>query len=86
MVLRVYLLEWVAISFSRGSSRIRDQTWVSCIANRLYHLSYQGSPFVYCKSVKMCIEKTLANLRTVIITGHEGLSNLKTKMTKCYSR
>ena len=24
------ILEWVAISFSRGSSRPRDQTWVSC--------------------------------------------------------
>ena len=27
-------LEWVAISFSRESSRPRDQTWVSCIAGR----------------------------------------------------
>ena len=26
------LLEWVAISFSKGSSQPRDQTWVSCIA------------------------------------------------------
>ena len=26
------VLEWVAISFFRGSSRPRDQTWVSCIA------------------------------------------------------
>ena len=24
------ILEWVAISFSRGSSQPRDQTWVSC--------------------------------------------------------
>ena len=24
--------EWIAIPFSRGSSRSRDQTWVSCIA------------------------------------------------------
>ena len=28
------VLEWVAISFSRGSSRPRDRTWVSCIAGR----------------------------------------------------
>ena len=26
------ILEWVAISFSRGSSSIRDWTWVLCIA------------------------------------------------------
>ena len=30
-------LEWVAISFSRGSSRPRDQTPVTCITNGLLH-------------------------------------------------
>ena len=29
-------LEWVAITFSRGSSQPRDQTWVSCIAGRCF--------------------------------------------------
>ena len=29
-------LEWVAISFSRGSSSPMDQTWVSCIAGSLF--------------------------------------------------
>ena len=29
-------LEWVAISFSRGSSQPRDQTCVSCIAGRFF--------------------------------------------------
>ena len=45
-IFQTRVLEWVAISFSRGSSRPRDQTQVSCIAGRqtLYHLSYQGSP------------------------------------------
>ena len=39
------ILEWVAISFSRGSSRPRDQTQVSCIVGRCnYRLSRQGSP------------------------------------------
>ena len=37
------ILEWVAISSSRGSSQLRDQTWVSChscIGKRiLYHLA-----------------------------------------------
>ena len=37
------ILEWVAISFSRGSSRPRNWTWVSYIAGRFfYHLSHQG--------------------------------------------
>ena len=34
------VLEWIAISFSRGSSQPRNRTWVSCIAGRhFYHLT-----------------------------------------------
>ena len=33
-ILQVRTLEWVAIPFSRGSSKSRDRTWVSCIAGR----------------------------------------------------
>ena len=40
------ILEWVAIPFCRGSSQLRDQTRVSCIAGGFffYYLSHQGSP------------------------------------------
>ena len=39
------VLEWIAISFSRGSSQPRDQTRFSLIVNKhYYHLSHQGSP------------------------------------------
>ena len=34
-ILQVRILEWVTISFSRGSSQPRDQTQVSCIAGAL---------------------------------------------------
>ena len=34
--LQARILEWVAISFSRGSSQPRDQTKVSCIARRFF--------------------------------------------------
>ena len=30
------ILEWVAISSSRGSCQPRDRTWVSCIAGRFF--------------------------------------------------
>ena len=33
------ILEWVAISFSRGSSQPRDQTFVSCIARGFFTIS-----------------------------------------------
>ena len=35
-ILQTRILEWVAILFSRGSSRPRDWTWVSHIAGRLF--------------------------------------------------
>ena len=41
-IFQVTILEWAAISFSRGSSQPRDQNWVSHTAGRLYHLSRQG--------------------------------------------
>ena len=43
-IFQARVLEWVAISFSRGSSRPRDQTQVSRIVSKmLYHLSHQGN-------------------------------------------
>ena len=41
-ILQARILEWVAISFSRGSSRLRDQTQVSCIAGRRFNLWATG--------------------------------------------
>ena len=35
-ILQARRLEWGAISFSRGSSRPRDRTWVSCIIGRRF--------------------------------------------------
>ena len=35
-IFQARILEWVAISFSRGSSRPRDPTWVSCTAGRFF--------------------------------------------------
>ena len=37
-ILQARILEWVAISYSKGSSRPRDQICVSCMGRRiLYH-------------------------------------------------
>ena len=40
VIFQARILEWAAISFSRGSSRPRDQTLIFCIGRVLYH---QGS-------------------------------------------
>ena len=45
-IFKARVLEWVAMSFSRRSSRPRDRTHVSCIVGRrFYCLSHQGSPY-----------------------------------------
>ena len=36
-ILQARILEWIAISFSRGSSQPRDQTRVSCIGGRRFN-------------------------------------------------
>ena len=35
-ILQARILEWIAISFSRGSSQFRDQTQVSCTARSFF--------------------------------------------------
>ena len=44
-ILQARILEWVAMPFSRGSSRPRDRTRISCIGRWiLYRLTHLGSP------------------------------------------
>ena len=43
-VLQARILEWIAISSSRGSSWPRNWTWVSCLADESFPLSHLGSP------------------------------------------
>ena len=56
------ILEWVTISFSRGSSRPRDRTCVSCLADRLFTTEPPGKPrsllviYFMCSSVCMSVQ------------------------------
>ena len=45
-ILQGGILEWVAISFARGSSQLRDQTVLQLCRWILYRLNHQGSPCV----------------------------------------
>ena len=52
-ILQARILEWVAISFSRGSSPPRNWTLVSCIAGRFFtHEATRDSPFNLITSLK----------------------------------
>ena len=46
-IFQAWVLEWVAISFSRGSSPPRDQTWLLCCRQTLYCLSPNHSPSLH---------------------------------------
>ena len=47
------ILDWITISFSRGSSQPRDWTSLSCIKSTdSLLLSHKGSPYIYNNHVK----------------------------------
>jgi len=46
-ILQARILEWITISFSRGSSLPRDQTWVSSIAGRFFTTAPPGKPIIF---------------------------------------
>ena len=73
-VLQARILEWVAISSSRRSSQLRDQTHFSCIGRQILTLEPPGKPIregkkkekIYIVLLKeLCrILKTVAELQT----------------------
>ena len=48
-ILQARILELVAISFSKGSSRPRDQTYISCIQRQILHhcTTWEGQEWVW---------------------------------------
>ena len=51
-ILQARILEWVTISFSRGSSRPRDRTRVSCIGGDALTSEPPGKPAIFGDSAK----------------------------------
>ena len=59
-ILQARILEWVAISFSRGSSQSRDRTQVSRIAGRRFNLSAtREAPKIISDLQKSCKYKNM---------------------------
>ena len=57
-------LEWVAISFSRGSSQLRVWTWVYLHCRQiLYWLSYKGNPVIKWITNEMTNETLQCSIR-----------------------
>ena len=56
-ILQVRILEWIAISFSRGSSRSRNWTWVSGTARKFFTdwaMRETLKPYEVVKTIKCC--------------------------------
>ena len=64
-ILQARILEWVAISFSSGSSQTRDQTQVTHIAGRLSH---QGSLPLGKPSLLFSWGQTMVEVMKIIVT------------------
>ena len=52
-IFQARMLEWIAISFSRGSSRPRNRTWVSHIAGRRLTVWATRDTWKKCPSIHM---------------------------------
>ena len=49
-ILQAKIVEWIAISFSRGSYRPRNWTWVFCIAGRWFtNWTMREAPIIICE-------------------------------------
>ena len=69
-ILQARILEWVAISFSRGSSWPRGQTWVSCIARQILYYWANWEALVGTWKVKVAqLCPTLCNPMDYIVYG-----------------
>ena len=56
-IFQARVLEWVAISFSRGSSRSRDRTCSSCIAGGIFITEASGLFRIYPPCWSVCCRK-----------------------------
>ena len=54
-ILQARILEWIAIPFSRGSSRPRNRTWVSCIAGRFFTVWAPREALLSTAFLKKCL-------------------------------
>ena len=77
-IFQARILEWVAISFFRGSSWPRDWTWFSLIAGRLYHLGHQGIPNVEKAGLKphVALLPTSEVVKMKSIKKHQALARM----------
>ena len=68
-IFQAWILEWVAISFSRGSSGPRDQNQVSRNVCGRFTIWATREAYVYISQVALVVKNPLANARDIRDTG-----------------
>ena len=83
-ILQVGILEWVAITFSRGSSQLRDQTRVSCICRQiLYYWATREASWVSNLFSNDAQKKRISAFVCPGSWDKGGRKNNKAKVVKC---
>ena len=66
-IFQARVLEWVATSFSRGSSRPRDRTWVSRIAGRCFTIwATREAPLIARGGAQILKEEAMTKLKVYV--------------------
>ena len=68
-IFQARILEQVAISFSRGSSRLRDRTHVSCIAGRFFTTEPTGKPILQMEDGLIWQLRAIREITRVVFSG-----------------
>ena len=74
-ILQARILEWVAMPFSRGSSRPREQTEVPRCRQILYHLSHQEAHKLLIREGRRCREEQSRDNRAALGPGSGSASS-----------
>ena len=82
------ILEWVVISFSRGSSQPRDQTYISSIEGRSFTTESPGKPQIVersCKHFMKNLRQTKVNSLKQLATGMFVQIRYCTSLRNCHT-
>ena len=72
-IFQARILEWVAIPFSMGSSRLRLQTWVSCIIGRFFTICSTREAH-YGELYNYFIKSQFNNIKYIVSLSHSVMS------------
>ena len=76
-IFKARTLEWIAIPFSRGSSRPRDWTLVSCIVGRFFTTWAIGESYVYLTTIKKKKEQTASKTNRISQMSEQSRSEIR---------